>query len=292
MDNVSALRDPWSSIAPDLSRTARSRLAFRRDPQGKSYIASQRTEYPFHMTRPFRLPDDPAGMLTLYLQSSSGGLYRGDQLTLEVEVEEQAAVHLTTQAGTVVHHTREGNAKQTTRFTLDAGSYCEYLPDPLILFSGADLSTRTHAVLAADATLLLADAFSTHDPDDDGAPFKRLQNELRIERDTGEILAIDRFDIEGASFSDNNTALQGNQRNHGTLIVIAPGDLQPALKGLRSSISATPGVYGGASMLPNNSGLWCRFLADDGVALSTALRNAWIATRTAFTGLPPVMRRK
>ena len=82
---MNAVCQPWSSIAPDLSRKARSSLTFRRDPAGRTFIAGQRTEYPVHMTRPFRLPADPEGMLTLYLQSSSGGLYRGDDLRLIVE---------------------------------------------------------------------------------------------------------------------------------------------------------------------------------------------------------------
>ena len=231
-------------------------------------------------------------MLTLYLQSSSGGLYRGDQLTLDIEVGEKAAVHLTTQAGTVVHHTREGQSSQETLLRLETGSYCEHLPDPLILFSGADLYTRTRAVVAADATLILADAFCTHDPEGDNAPFKRLRNELRIERDTGEILAIDRFNIEGTTFQHANSALQGAQRNHGTLVVITPEDVQPVLNALRHSIISIPGVFGGVSALPQECGLWCRFLADDGIALNAAIHRAWVAIRTALVGKPPVARRK
>ena len=49
---------------------------------GRTFLGGQLTPHPFHITRPFYRPDDPAGMATLYLQSSSGGLYGDDQLDL------------------------------------------------------------------------------------------------------------------------------------------------------------------------------------------------------------------
>ncbi len=284
--------ESWSSIGPDLSRSARSRLSFKRDPSGQTYIAGQRTEYPFHMTRPFRLPSDPEGMLTLYLQSSAGGLYRGDRLTLDVDVEEKAALHLTTQAGTVVHHTREGEANQTTNIRVGVDAFCEYLPDPLILFSGARLITRTHAIVEPGATLLLTDAFTTHDPGGDQVPFSSLNNELKLESSNGELLAVDRFEISGAAFTSGNSALQGGQLSQGTVLLVTPGDLDPVITKLRQSLNSTPGIYAGVSMLQGNNGLWCRFLADDAVALSAALKNAWSTIRSELTGIPPVERRK
>lgn len=284
--------EPWSTIAPDLSRTARSWLSFKRDPLGQTYIDRQRTEYPFHMTKPFSLGADPEGMLTLYLQSSSGGLYRGDKLTLDVDIEEKAAVHLTTQASTVVHHAREGETSQTTNLRVGADSFFEYLPDPLILFTGADMRTDIRAVVEPGATLFLVDGFTTHDPEGRDIPFKKLKSELRIETSDGELLALDRFEIEGSTFVSGNSALQGGQRNHGSVVLVAPGDLSLVVDKLRVSIDSTPGVYGGVSLLPNNRGVWCRILADDGIALSVAIKNAWIAVRTELCGSPPSERRK
>jgi urease accessory protein len=146
------------------SRRARADLEFKVDPRGKTFLGRQRAEHPFHLTRPFALEGDPDGMITLYLQSSSGGLYRGDNLTMNVELNPCAQVHLTTQASTIVHHTRGLEAKQSLVLSLAAGSYCEYIPDPTILFSGAAFHSRIRANLSPGARLLLADSFSWHDP--------------------------------------------------------------------------------------------------------------------------------
>ena len=60
-------------------------LVFARAPDGRSYISHQRVGYPFHITRPFYLDPEPAGLLTLYLQSVSGGIYRGERLALSLK---------------------------------------------------------------------------------------------------------------------------------------------------------------------------------------------------------------
>jgi urease accessory protein len=284
--------ESWSSTAPDLSRTAKSWLSFKCDPQGQTYIARQRFEYPFHITKPFRLASDPEGMLSLYLQSSSGGLYRGDRLTLDVDIDQKSSVHLTTQANTVVHHTRAGKAYQSTNLRIGASSYCEYLPDPLILLAGADMNSSTRVVVEPSATLVLAESFATHDPKGRDNPFKNFKSELCIEISNGELLAVDRFEINGSTFLSGNVAMQGGQLNQGSMLVVAPGNLSSVVNELRSIIESISCIYGGVSMLPGQRGVWCRFLADDGIALGAVLKKTWVTIRTVLFGYPPNERRK
>ena len=59
---------------------AQAEVHFDKSLAGKTYISHQRVGYPFHITRPFYLDPIPAGLLTLYLQSVSGGIYRGEDL--------------------------------------------------------------------------------------------------------------------------------------------------------------------------------------------------------------------
>ncbi len=111
-------------------------LRFTRSPDGVSYIGRQRVGYPFHITRPFMLDTAPAGALTLYLQSVSGGIYDGEDLRLDLTADENAEAHVTTQAATIVHRTPQWGARQSTTIDAAPGALLEYLPDPLILFPG------------------------------------------------------------------------------------------------------------------------------------------------------------
>ena len=89
---------PDSSPAPtelQVSAAPRSRLelSFAVGADGETQLTHQFAGYPFHLCRPFRLNGDPAGMLTLYLQSCSGGIYEGDRLSTFVQIAEGAAAH-------------------------------------------------------------------------------------------------------------------------------------------------------------------------------------------------------
>ena len=96
--------------------------------------------HPFHMTVPFTVPGDPEDFLTLYLQSSSGGLYDNDKHELNVDLSKKSNFHLTTQASTIVHEAkRNKGCKQDLTFKIKEDSYLEYLPDPIILWLGANL---------------------------------------------------------------------------------------------------------------------------------------------------------
>src|SRR3954453_9887850 len=73
---------------------------------GRTILRSQQVGYPFHVTRAFHLDQMRPELATLYLQSASGGLYAADRLKLDLTVGARAALHLTTQASTVVHEGR------------------------------------------------------------------------------------------------------------------------------------------------------------------------------------------
>ena len=188
-------------------------LTFRRR-GGRTFLGGQLTPHPFHITRPFYRPDDPTGMATLYLQSSAGGLYGDDRLNLRIAAETGARAHVTSQASTMVPASHGGLARLGVRLRLEAGATLEYVPDPLILFDGADADTTLDVSMAADATAIVADAVLLHNPAGgmpasgrwtntititaDGEPLPRLIERQRL--DLGDRLAfgLPRSDGPGA----------------------------------------------------------------------------------------------
>jgi hypothetical protein len=78
---------------------------------GRTVLARQRVPYPFHATRTFYLDRARPEIATLYLQSASGGLYRGDSVALSIVADPHAAAHVTTQASTIVHRTHHAARK-------------------------------------------------------------------------------------------------------------------------------------------------------------------------------------
>jgi urease accessory protein len=256
---------------------------------GRTVLTAQHVPYPFHVTRPFYLDDSRSGLATLYLQSASGGIYRGDRLALTIEVGRGAAAHVTTQAATIVHDTRESPAEQVTRIVVARDAVALLTPEPLLLFPGADVTSRTEVVLSAGATLIATDGFACHDPAGEGRAFARHAMASVVHGETG-LLLSDRGSIDGAAFAGNASPL-GPYRAAGTLLVLGRNAYRLDPAAVEARIGPT-GCLAGLSRAPNEAGFAGRILARDGGALRQGLEEAFAVVVESVLGFVPARRRK
>jgi urease accessory protein len=278
---------PLSSSAFDAAREAEAHLAAE-FAGGRTILRRQHVGYPFHVTRGFYLDSLRAGLLTLYLQSASGGLYAGDRLKLNVAVGADAAFHLTTQASTIVHARRESGALQRQAVIVGAGAFCAVTNDPYVLFPDADLCLDTTVIVADDAVLLLADGFAMHDPQRAGRVFTSFSNCQRILRPDGRVLLLDRGSIKGDQA--RNGAL-GDMAAAASVVMIAPPGKLPSIEALGSAADRC-GCLSGTSPAPNDAGLVMRLLAPDGGTLARGLEAAFHVAGQAALGCAMARRRK
>jgi urease accessory protein len=269
-------------------------LHFAPDAEGRSYLAHQFASYPFHVCRAQYLDPELPEMASLYLQSSAGGLFAGDRLSLRIAAAAGAKAHVTTPASTIVHRMPEGEARQRTLLEAGSGSFLEYLPDPVILFPQARLRSRLRLRLGDGATAILADAFLPHDPAGAHEAFGSYESETEIEDAGGRRLVLDRFRVSGADAQAGAAGVMGGHAMQATILAVssavAPEALLTALR--QGMATCGPPVYGAASLLPNGCGAWARLLAEDGAALTGATTQLWAAAREAVSGFPPRPRRK
>ena len=280
------MRSPLLSCSASEGRAVEAALSVEHA-GGRSILRRQHVGYPLHVTRGFYLDAARPDLLTLYLQSASGGLYAGDRIGLDLAVARGAAFHLTTQAATVVHDGRNVGAAQRLTVNVEAGAFCAVTTDPYVLFPGADLALETTATVAEDAVLCLADGFAVHDPRASGGMFTELSNRLRIRRPDGRLLLQDAGRICG----DDLQGAMGPQAASANLVVIAPRDRLPHAKSLQQAADGC-GALAGASAAPNDSGLVLRILAPDGGTLSRAMDAAFHVAAAAALGVTLARRRK
>jgi urease accessory protein UreH len=72
----------------------------------------------------------------------------------------------------------------------------------------------------------------------------------------------------------------GAYHHQATLLVLGAGSAP--LGPLRSAIGRDARLRAGASVLPEEAGIFARLLASDGAALRDALQRAWVAVRVAL----------
>lgn len=255
---------------------------------GRSILRRQQIGYPLHITRGFYLDAARPDLLTLYLQSASGGLYAGDRINLDVGIGAHAAFHMTTQAATVVHDGRSSGALQRQRVRVDSGAFCALTSDPYVLFPGADLTLETDAVVADDAVLCLADGFAVHDPKAKARPFGRFESRLTVSRPDGRLLMKDFGAIDG---EDLHTGALGRMAASANFVLVAPADKWPKLEYMEQAANRH-GALAGCSTAPNDAGLVLRILAPDGGTLARALDAAFHVATNAALGVALARRRK
>jgi len=283
--------DP-AALAPPRPQTAQAELEFARDANGATYVHRQRVGYPFHVGRSLKMPGDPPGMPTLYLQSCSGGIFEGDDLKLRITAGEGAAAHVATAASTVVHSMQARPASQQVELCAHSGSFLEYLPDPLILFPAAKLKSGMRVRVQSGATVIFGDSVLLHDPKGGNDPFDWLQSDTLIEDDAGKLLARDRFRIDGTQLARGLAGISGSWKAQGSLFVATSAKTPAELVAAMRAAPMPAGVYAGVTILPNQSGAWTRILATDAAALKAALFSAWAALRQTLTGAALMPRRK
>jgi urease accessory protein len=268
-------------------------LRFARSPAGDTYLAHQRAGYPFHIGRSLFMPGDPAGMPTLYVQSCSGGIFEHDRLAWRVVAEAGSLAHLTSSASTIVHSMATGEAAQDVSIEADAGTLLEYLPDPVVLFSGARLRSRLTIVAHRGASVFASDAIVAHDPKGEARTFEWFDSQMRLCAPDGTVVARDRYRLCGALMADRVPGVTGAFQCMGSFVAVT-GQVpaRDLAASIRDGVQGLGDAYVGASTLPGGRGAWLRVLAHDACALREALRLAWYAARTALLGTQPAPRRK
>ncbi|GAA4122958.1 urease accessory protein UreD [Aminobacter aganoensis] len=271
------------------ARNGRFELALSRH-GARTHIGRQYVSYPFHMTRPFAFDVAIPSLLTVYQQSSSGGLYRDDRLDSRIDVGAGAAGHITTQAATVVHDCHGQPAHQTTEIVLEEGAFLALTPDPLVLFPGAACSSVIQARLAPGAVLLLSDAFALHDPEGRGRPFERLEAKVDIRDAGGRLLVRDNLEIGGAHLSSAGSPI-GDWKVVSNFMLVGAPDRLPTADEL-AVLGRPERQVVGITLLPNGAGWGVRCLAADAIAARVIAEKLFVLAVSAAFGQQPAPRRK
>jgi urease accessory protein len=105
-----------------------------------------------------RCPNAPGDELEAVIVNTAGGMAGGDRFALDIAVEPQARLVVTTAAAEKVYRTLEPDATVDVKLTVAAGGSLAWLPQETILFERARLRRSIEADLAEDARLVLAEA--------------------------------------------------------------------------------------------------------------------------------------
>lgn len=258
---------------------------------GRTSIGRQFVSYPFHLTRPFALDPLVPQLITVYQQSSSGGIYRAEELESRIVVRREAAAQITTQAATIIHDCQGRPAKQQVDIVVADNGFLAFTPEPFILFPGASCINILNVTLAPQAVVMLTDAFTQHDPKGSSHPFDTYFSNVSIWDENERLLVRDAQSIRGKELASSRSPV-GRWRFVSNFMLLGHLERLPSRDALQSWAAAIEHAAVGVSELPNNVGWGIRCLAHDAVAARKIADQLFsIGVRSAL-GSDPAARRK
>lgn len=259
---------------------------------GRTRLLEARFEPPLQVLRARHLDQRLPDLAFVSLLSPGGGILQGDRLTMSVDVEAGARLHVDTTSATRLYRMPAAAARLDTRVRLGDGAYLEYVPEPYLPYRGSRFSQSARYEVAENAVLVLGEVVG---------PGRAAR---------GEVLAFDSFlsTVEAVRLGESESLFRdalrlepgaelaapgalGCHRACGSLYVVASG-FSPDVLAEAVSPFERGTAYAGCSELPAAAGAWLRVLAADVPTAAAVVRAAWRAARLALLGadLPPLRR--
>lgn len=191
---------------------------------GRSIASRQFHQGALRVMRPHYLDD--SGQVCYVMINPGGAYLRADLYTIDVKVEADARLLLTTQSATKIYRTPGSFAEQRMTVHLAEGAQLELAPDQLIAYREARYRQNTYITMQPSSSLVMAEIV-TPGWSPDGSSFKyeelRLRNEIHVSVTHGSVLLMldnqlirpPLADVTGMGFMEGFSHL-------GSLIVVDP----------------------------------------------------------------------
>lgn len=238
-------------------------LRLELDPQRqKTVLKEQYSKVPLYTQRVLYLEESLPSMAYLYIISPSGGVLQGDRYRMDITLSKNALFHLTTQGATRIYRMDKNYATQVVNITVGEGCYFEFIPDQIIPYRDSRfyqkvlLNVHDNATMVYSELLVPGRVASGESFDYDICYLK-----TNARNQDGELRFIDIAILEPKKRILKNSGVLENFDVVGTVYILAPANHIKELNSLiNSMIESYPKVYGGATILPNSSGVMVRLL--------------------------------
>lgn len=188
----------------------------------------------FKVMRPLYL--DESGQACYFLINPGGGYVDGDTYKVDVTLEENAELILTTQSSAKVYRTPNMPVIQETEIVLKENSVLEYVPDPLIGYQDARYRQNTVIRMEKGSTLIYSDMLTPGwSPEGKLFSYDFLQLKTEVHYDN-ELVVFDHLKLEPSKRHLSSTGLMEGYTHLGSMIIIGEQTDQSILDQLHDKL--------------------------------------------------------
>jgi len=241
------------------------KLILEHDSQrSKTIVTEQRTQVPLYVQKALHYDETVPSMAHVFILSPSGGVLQGDRYRTDIELKNNAISHITTQGATRIYKMNSNYATQIINLKVGKDCYLEFLPEQLIPYKSSRYYQKTTFTVDDSATLVYSETI---------VPGRVAMGELfdydicylrtLCYNDKNEIKFHDNSILEPKNQTMNILGMFGNRTVLSTMFVVTKKEHTEKLyEKINQLFKDNDEVVGGASILPNDSGLSVRILSN------------------------------
>ena len=238
-------------------------LKMEHDPGRQKTVAKEQySKVPLYTQRVLYLEESLPSMAYMYIMSPSGGILQGDRYRMDITLKNDAFFHLTTQGATRLYRMDKNYATQLVNISVGEGCYFEYIPDQIIpyrnsrFYQNVTLNTHDNSTMVYSEILVPGRVGSGESFEYDICYLK-----TSAKNQNGDLRFIDIALLEPKKRSIKNFGVLEGFDVVGTVYILTEKKYIRELSDQTNSmIESLPKIYGGATILPNNSGVMVRLL--------------------------------
>ena len=243
--------------------------------RNKTIITEQRSCVPLYVQRALYYDESIPSMAHLFVLSPSGGVLQGDRYRTDIELKNGAMSHITTQGATRIYKMNSNYATQMINLNVGKDCYLEFLPEQLIPYKNSRYYQKATFKVDDSATLVYSETI---------VPGRVAMGELfdydvcclktLCYDDKQEMKFHDNCILEPKKQTMNSLGIFGNKTVLSMMYVVTKKECVEELYEIINQIfKDNDEIIGGASILPNNSGLSVRVLSNSSELNKTTVYN-------------------
>jgi len=241
------------------------KLTLESDSQrNKTIITEQLSRVPLYVQKALYYDETIPPMAHLFILSPSGGVLQGDRYRTDIELKNGAISHITTQGATRLYKMNSNYATQMINLNVGKNCYLEFLPEQLIPYKNSRYYQRATFNVDDSATLVYSETI---------VPGRVAMGELfdydvcclktLCYDDKQEMKFHDNCILEPKKQTMNSLGIFGNKTAHSMMYVVTKQEcIEELYETINQLFKDNDEIIGGASILPNNSGLSVRVLSN------------------------------
>ena len=230
---------------------------------GKTSVKEQYSRVPLYTQRALYLEEALPNMAYMYIISPSGGILQGDRYRMDITLRRHAFAHITTQGATRIYRMERNYATQVINIDVGEECYFEYIPDQVIPYRDSRFYQEANLHVHDNSTLLYSEIITPG----------RVASGEHFDYDICYMKAIAKDQSGGLKFTDvamlepkkRDMKIFGVLSNHdvvGNMYIITKTKPQEINTSVNTALKAISNIYAGATILPSNSGVGIRMLAN------------------------------